>query len=153
MVLGHESSGKVVEVGVAVSHLKAGDRVAMEPGVPCRCCNQCRSGAYHLCGGMSFAATPPWDGTLAKYYVNTADFCYKVPDHMSMEEAAMVKPGQRSGCDRQDGRPPRSPDSACVRLRSDRCALSDGCEGAWRENHYRRRCGPVLVGGRQVLWC
>lgn len=39
-----------------------------------------------------FAATPPWDGTLAKYYVNAADFCYKVPDHMGMEEAAMVEP-------------------------------------------------------------
>ncbi|KAE8330427.1 chaperonin 10-like protein [Aspergillus sergii] len=92
MVLGHESSGEVVEVGSAVSHLKPGDRVAMEPGVPCRRCTQCRSGAYHLCGDMIFAATPPWDGTLAKYYVNAADFCYKVPDHMSMEEAAMVEP-------------------------------------------------------------
>ena len=92
MILGHESSGEVVEVGSAVSHLKPGDRVAMEPGVPCRRCNQCRSGAYHLCGSMIFAATPPWDGTLAKYYVNAADFCYKVPDQMSMEEAAMVEP-------------------------------------------------------------
>ena len=92
MILGHESSGEVVEVGSAVSHLKPGDRVAMEPGVPCRRCNQCRSGAYHLCGIMIFAATPPWDGTLAKYYVNAADFCYKVPDQMSMEEAAMVEP-------------------------------------------------------------
>ncbi|OJJ77796.1 hypothetical protein ASPBRDRAFT_25424 [Aspergillus brasiliensis CBS 101740] len=92
MVLGHESSGEVVEVGSSVTHLKPGDRVAMEPGVPCRRCNQCRSGAYHLCGNMIFAATPPWDGTLAKYYVNAADFCYKVPDHMSMEEAAMVEP-------------------------------------------------------------
>ncbi|RDK41024.1 NAD(P)-binding protein [Aspergillus phoenicis ATCC 13157] len=41
---------------------------------------------------MIFAATPPWDGTLAKYHVNASDFCYKVPDHMSMEEAAMVEP-------------------------------------------------------------
>jgi D-xylulose reductase len=92
MVLGHESAGEVVEVGAAVSQLKPGDRVAMEPGVPCRRCNQCRSGSYHLCSSMIFAATPPWDGTLAKYYVNAADFCYKIPDHMSMEEAAMVEP-------------------------------------------------------------
>lgn len=41
---------------------------------------------------MIFTATPPWDGTLAKYYVNAADFCYKVPDSMTLEEAAMVEP-------------------------------------------------------------
>ncbi|KAI1267721.1 GroES-like protein [Xylariaceae sp. FL1019] len=92
MVLGHESSGVVHEVGSAVKHLKAGDRVAMEPGVPCRRCDYCRSGAYHLCGDMIFAATPPWDGTLAKYYVNAADFCYRIPDNMDLEEGAMVEP-------------------------------------------------------------
>ncbi|KAL3448291.1 hypothetical protein BJX65DRAFT_295180 [Aspergillus insuetus] len=64
----------------------------MEPGVPCRRCTYCRSGAYHLCGDMIFAATPPWDGTLAKYYTNASDFCYKVPDTMDLEEAAMVEP-------------------------------------------------------------
>ncbi|OJJ38007.1 hypothetical protein ASPWEDRAFT_473382 [Aspergillus wentii DTO 134E9] len=92
MVLGHESSGVVAEVGDKVTHLKPGDRVAMEPGVPCRRCDYCRKGAYHLCGDMIFAATPPWDGTLAKYYINASDFCYKVPDNMNLEEAAMVEP-------------------------------------------------------------
>ncbi|KAJ5595440.1 uncharacterized protein N7459_001648 [Penicillium hispanicum] len=92
MVLGHESAGVVVETGDKVTDLKPGDRVAMEPGVPCRRCEYCRKGSYHLCGDMIFAATPPWDGTLAKYYVNAADFCYKVPDSMTLEEAAMVEP-------------------------------------------------------------
>lgn len=92
MVLGHESSGVVVETGNKVKGLKAGDRVALEPGIPCRRCEYCRKGSYHLCGDMIFAATPPWDGTLAKYYVNAADFCYKVPDSMTLEEAAMVEP-------------------------------------------------------------
>ncbi|KAM0199201.1 hypothetical protein ACHAPA_012309 [Fusarium lateritium] len=92
MVLGHESSGVIAEVGSQVKHLKAGDRVAMEPGVPCRRCDLCKGGSYHLCTSMIFAATPPWDGTLAKYYVNASDFCYKVPDSMNMEEAAMVEP-------------------------------------------------------------
>lgn len=92
MVLGHESSGVIAEVGSKVTHLKPGDRVAMEPGVPCRRCNYCRVGSYHLCGDMVFAATPPYDGTLAKFYVNAADFCYKVTDSMNLEEAAMVEP-------------------------------------------------------------
>lgn len=92
MVLGHESSGVVAEVGASVTHLKPGDRVAMEPGVPCRRCEFCKKGSYHLCGDMIFAATPPWDGTLAKYYINASDFCFKVPDSMDLEQAAMVEP-------------------------------------------------------------
>ena len=92
MVLGHESSGVVVEVGSKVTTLKPGDMVAMEPGVPCRRCDYCRGGSYHLCGSMLFAATPPHDGTLGKYYVNAADFCYKIPDNMDLEQAAMAEP-------------------------------------------------------------
>ncbi len=41
---------------------------------------------------MSFAATPPIDGTLAKYYVLPEDFCYKLPDNVSLEEGALFEP-------------------------------------------------------------
>ena len=92
IVLGHESSGTVVEVGSAVKNLKAGDRVAIEPGVPCRHCDYCRSGAYNLCADTVFAATPPHDGTLSKYYLTAADYCVKLPDHVDMEEGALVEP-------------------------------------------------------------
>ncbi|KAF2640390.1 GroES-like protein [Massarina eburnea CBS 473.64] len=92
IILGHESSGTVVEVGSAVTNLQVGDRVAIEPGVPCRRCDYCRSGSYGLCNDTIFAATPPWDGTLAKYYTVASDYCYKIPDHMDMEEAALVEP-------------------------------------------------------------
>ncbi|KAG9903847.1 GroES-like protein, partial [Aureobasidium melanogenum] len=92
IVLGHESSGTVVEIGAAVKNLKQGDRVAIEPGVPCRRCDYCRGGEYNLCNDTIFAATPPWDGTLAKFYTVASDYCCKIPDSMSMEEAAMVEP-------------------------------------------------------------
>ncbi|KAL5455178.1 hypothetical protein PMIN06_004603 [Paraphaeosphaeria minitans] len=92
IVLGHESSGVVVEAGSKVTNLKVGDRVAIEPGVPCRRCDYCRAGSYNLCNDTIFAATPPWDGTLAKYYTVASDYCYKIPDTMDMEEAAMVEP-------------------------------------------------------------
>lgn len=92
MVLGHESSGVISKVGPAVTTLKAGDRVAMEPGIPCRRCEPCKGGKYNLCLNMAFAATPPYDGTLAKYYVLPEDFCYKVPDSISLEEAAVMEP-------------------------------------------------------------
>lgn len=92
MVLGHESSGVVVEVGSKVTNLKPGDKVAMEPGVPCRRCEICRNALGHLCPDMIFAGMPPSDGTLAKYYINASDFCYKLPDNMDLEQGAMVEP-------------------------------------------------------------
>jgi D-xylulose reductase len=92
MVLGHESAGIVVETGSKVTTLKKGDRVAMEPGVPCRRCQRCKEGKYNLCVDMAFAATPPYDGTLAGYYSLPEDFCYKLPENVSLEEGALVEP-------------------------------------------------------------
>ncbi|KAJ9150411.1 Xylitol dehydrogenase [Pleurostoma richardsiae] len=92
MVLGHESAGTVVEVGPAVKTLKVGDRVALEPGYPCRHCGPCLSGHYNLCPDMRFAATPPYDGTLAGFWAAPADFCYKLPDHVSLQEGALIEP-------------------------------------------------------------
>ncbi|BAE64390.1 sorbitol dehydrogenase [Aspergillus flavus] len=92
MVLGHESSGVISKVGSAVTTLKVGDHVAMEPGIPCRRCEPCKEGKYNLCEKMAFAATPPYDGTLAKYYVLPEDFCYKLPENINLQEAAVMEP-------------------------------------------------------------
>ncbi|KAE8381721.1 hypothetical protein BDV26DRAFT_254950 [Aspergillus bertholletiae] len=92
MVLGHESAGVVEKIGSQVKTLAVGDRVALEPGVPCRRCTFCKAGKYNLCGDMAFAATPPFDGTLAKYYVLPEDFCYRLPTNVSLEEGAVVEP-------------------------------------------------------------
>jgi len=92
MVLGHESSGLIKEVGSEVKHVKVGDRVAMEPGQPCRYCDRCKAGNYNLCPDMAFAATPPYDGTLCRYYKLPGDFCYKLPESMTLEEGAVVEP-------------------------------------------------------------
>ncbi|KAI9794084.1 MAG: hypothetical protein M1816_006709 [Peltula sp. TS41687] len=78
--------------GSAVATLSPGDRVALEPGVPCRHCAHCKDGHYNLCSSIVFAATPPYDGTLAKYYLLPQDFCYKLPEHVSLEEGALVEP-------------------------------------------------------------
>ncbi|ODQ64544.1 GroES-like protein [Nadsonia fulvescens var. elongata DSM 6958] len=92
MVLGHESSGEVVEIGSKVTTLKVGDKVCLEPGVPSRYSEAYKSGKYNLCPHMAFAATPPYDGTLSRYYVLPADFCVKLPDHVSLTEGAMIEP-------------------------------------------------------------
>jgi L-iditol 2-dehydrogenase len=92
IVLGHESAGVVVEVGPYVKNLAVGDRVALEPGVSCNNCRTCRSGRYNLCSDMRFAATPPYDGTLATYYPLPEECCIKLPSHVSLREGALVEP-------------------------------------------------------------
>ncbi|BGP36485.1 hypothetical protein JCM10450v2_000385 [Rhodotorula kratochvilovae] len=92
MVLGHETAAVVVKVGSNVKNIQPGDRVALEPGRSCRMCHDCKRGHYELCPQMVFAATPPYDGTLAGYYTLPADLCYKLPENLSLEEGAMIEP-------------------------------------------------------------
>jgi len=92
MVLGHEGAGTVLRCGPGVTGLQPGDRVAIEPGVPCRRCGLCRAGRYNLCPKVFFCATPPDDGNLCQYYVHDADFCFKLPPHVTLSEGATLEP-------------------------------------------------------------
>jgi len=92
MVLGHESAGQIVSVGDKVKNVKVGDKVALEPGVPCRSCDHCRVGNYNLCADIRFFATPPIHGSLAKYVVHPADFCFKLPEPLTYEHGALCEP-------------------------------------------------------------
>ncbi|KAK3087107.1 hypothetical protein FSP39_001804 [Pinctada imbricata] len=92
MLLGHEVSGVVSEVGKGVTHLKVGDRVAVDPHVTCRMCEFCKSGRYNMCPKVYFLATPPDDGALARYFVHAADFTFRLPDNVSFAEGACVEP-------------------------------------------------------------
>lgn len=91
-ILGHEAAGEVVEVGKNVTHLKPGDRVCMEPGIPCYHCEECLSGHYNLCKSVRFWATPPYDGCLCEYVSHPAAFTFKIPNNMSYTEGALVEP-------------------------------------------------------------
>lgn len=92
MVIGHECAGVVEEVGSEVKNLSVGDRVALEPGVSCGRCSQCKEGRYNLCDEMKFFATPPVHGSLANYVVHPADLCFKLPENVTLEEGAMCEP-------------------------------------------------------------
>jgi D-xylulose reductase len=92
MVLGHEASGRVVELGARVSGLKVGDRVCMEPGIPDPTSRASRIGLYNVDPAVVFWATPPVHGCLTPYVVHPASFTYKLPDNVSFAEGAMVEP-------------------------------------------------------------
>jgi len=92
MVLGHEASGVITEVGGAVEHLAVGDRVCMEPGIPDPNSKATQLGIYNLDPAVRFWATPPIHGVLRPSVVHPAAFTFKLPDNVSFAEGAMVEP-------------------------------------------------------------
>ena len=92
--MGHECAGVVTQIGSSISHLQVGDRVALEPGVPCGACRICRKGRYNLCPEMRFigSAVNETPGAMCGAFNHDARFCHKLPDHVSMEEGAMFEP-------------------------------------------------------------
>lgn len=93
MVLGHEASGIVVEVGAAVTELRPGMRVALEPGVPCLKCEFCKGGRYNLCPDVYFwASLPVVEGAFQEYVKHEASFCHPLPDSVSLLEGALIEP-------------------------------------------------------------
>ncbi|KAJ3986165.1 L-arabinitol 4-dehydrogenase [Lentinula detonsa] len=91
---GHESAGEIVEVGEGVTQWKAGDRVAMEVGVPCSkpSCDACRTGRYNGCPDVVFFSTPPYHGTLTRWHVHPAQWLHRLPDNVSFEEGSLCEP-------------------------------------------------------------
>jgi L-iditol 2-dehydrogenase len=92
LVLGHESAGRVVAAGPGASRHAVGDRVTLEPGVPCGRCRECRAGRYNLCADVVFFATPPVDGAFANFVTIHEDFAFALPDSLSDDVGALMEP-------------------------------------------------------------
>ena len=89
---GHELAGEIVEVGAKVTNLKVGDRVSLEPGIPCRRCEWCKEGRYNLCANVKFMSYPRTQGGLRRYVAHPTDLCFKLPEGLSTLEGALVEP-------------------------------------------------------------
>jgi L-iditol 2-dehydrogenase len=91
-MLGHECAGVVEKVGAGVTRFRPGDRVALEPGIPCGECEFCREGKYNLCPDVIFFATPPVQGCLCEYVAFPESMAFALPDSLSFEEGALLEP-------------------------------------------------------------
>lgn len=92
VILGHEFTGSIVEVGKGCKVLKEGDRVVAEPHTrACGQCHLCRTGNIQICPDKR---SPGWgiDGGMAEYICYPEKLLHKIPDHMTWDQAVMTEP-------------------------------------------------------------
>lgn len=92
VILGHEFSGEVVEVGPNVTNVKPGDRVVIEPIVCDDTCPACQEGRYNLCENLGFHGLAGKGGGFAEYTTFRHKFVHKIPDSLPYDKAALVEP-------------------------------------------------------------
>ncbi len=91
--VGHEGSGIIVETGPAVTRLKAGDRIAIEPSMPCGSCDQCLSGRSHTCRRIKFLGCPGQaEGALSEFIVMPEANCLVLPDNLNSDHGSISEP-------------------------------------------------------------
>lgn len=91
--VGHEGAGVVERVGAAVTRVKAGDRIAIEPAMSCGQCDQCRANRPHTCRKLRFLGCPKQaEGCLSEYLVMPEACCFPIPDALSFDHAALSEP-------------------------------------------------------------
>lgn len=91
VIPGHEFAGRVVAVGTDVTELSIGDPVAVDPSIYCNECHFCRQGRGNLCDNWA-AIGVTMAGGAAEYAATPVANCFKLPDGVRLEDAALVEP-------------------------------------------------------------
>jgi 2-desacetyl-2-hydroxyethyl bacteriochlorophyllide A dehydrogenase len=89
--IGHEGIGTIVEIGENSKGLKVGDRVALEPYVPCNKCHMCKAGRFNNCADLKVCGVHK-NGMMAEYFSHPVQLLYKLPDGLNSIHAACVEP-------------------------------------------------------------
>lgn len=93
LVFGHECAGEIVGLGKSVKNFKLGDKVVIEPSVPCGKCKYCLAGHYNLCPDVDFIdVQPTYYGALRSYVAFPAANTYRLPKNVSTLEGALAEP-------------------------------------------------------------
>jgi L-iditol 2-dehydrogenase len=151
--VGHECAGVVLEIGKSVTHVRPGDRVAIEPAVTCKTCDQCLAGRENTCRNNRFLGCPGQaEGSLSEQLVLPDENCFKIDDHMSLGEATVSEPlAIAIYAVRQSGLTPGQkigilglgPIGRTVHL----AAVDEGCGPAYATDNIEERCAAARAAG------
>lgn len=93
IIPGHEWSGRIVQVGEDVRELRVGDRITSDVSLGCGECGECRRGHYNLCPNREVIGSyRNRQGVFAQYVAVPQRHAYKLPEGLSLEEAALAEP-------------------------------------------------------------
>jgi len=96
LIMGHEFSGEVAELGAGVSGMKPGDRVGVVTNLYCGKCQDCKDGLDNVCDNRYIIGTTmkagSYNGAMAEYVVAPAEKIMPLPDKISFDECALVEP-------------------------------------------------------------
>jgi len=91
LIMGHEFSGVITDVGEGVAGWKAGDRVIASGSLICGKCRWCREGRFNICTSLGFNGISR-DGGFAEYTVIPQYQLFKIPDNVTLKEAVLAEP-------------------------------------------------------------
>ncbi|MEA4972688.1 MAG: alcohol dehydrogenase catalytic domain-containing protein [Candidatus Metalachnospira sp.] len=91
LIIGHEFSGTIVELGENVSGYSVGDRVTANGSLTCKECEMCRSGRYNICKKLGFLGVGE-DGAFAEYVLVEAARLFKIPETVTQRQAVLAEP-------------------------------------------------------------
>ncbi|MEK4701201.1 MULTISPECIES: 2,3-butanediol dehydrogenase [Solibacillus] len=92
VVMGHEFSGTVVEIGEGVTSVSVGDQVVVEPILACGKCPACLKGKYNICKHLGFHGLSGGGGGFSEFTVVDERWVHKMPEGLSLEQGALVEP-------------------------------------------------------------
>ncbi len=89
-VPGHEAAGVVADSNG--SGLAVGTPVVFDPAIPCRACDRCARGDFHLCRDILFCDMPPTDGAMRDFLAWPAVQCFPIPEPLDLTRAPLLEP-------------------------------------------------------------